>query len=138
MSGQERMYAVPQPYFEDVKTPAAAENLAAASRTELDRLRAKVKAAEATAAKQTDWTERVRAEQHAKSLARELQSAEFNARQATQQGSYVLSDCGSAYVFVPDAKPTRLAAQSGDSGGGGGPERMFAEPVAYFETGEAR
>ena len=147
MTGQEeQMYIEPRAYFDEhVKTPPAAAENVSLKRTELDRLRAQVAEADAAAAKATDWTERTRAEQHAKSLARELQSAEFNAKlvlggaregQATQQGRYVVSDCGSAYVFVAENRTERK--QQIPPASAATAEQQYAEPVGYFETGEAR
>jgi len=132
---REQQYAEPQAYF-DEQTPVG--NLAAADRTELDRLRTAVKDADAVAAKATDWTARVRAEQDAKSLARELQAVEFNARlvlggrqrvgqQASQPTSgFVVSDCGSAYLFVENTKKRRAPRTA--VGVGVGTAQQFAEP----------
>ncbi len=132
----EQLFAEPVPYFE------SAENLAAADRTELDRLRAEVKEADAVAARATDWTARTRAEQDAKSLARQLQAAEFNARLVQQGGStqragqqaggqpsspgYVVSDCGTAYAFVANTQkraPRAAAAAAGTE------QQFYAEPT---------
>ena len=129
----EQLYMEPQAYFD------YNDKQMAANRSELDRLRSAVKDADAVAAKATDWTERTRAEGHAKSLARELQSAEVNAKQAQggasqqaqQRGEgqpgYVLSDCGTAYLFVENTKkrkpPAPRAAAVAVS------EQMYAEPL---------
>ena len=136
----EQQYAEPQAYF-DEQTPVG--NQAAADRTELDRLRTAVKAADAVAAKATDWTARTRAEQDAKSLARELQAVEFNARlvlggrqQAGQQAAdqptpgYVVSDCGSAYLCVENTKTRRPRRAVGV-----GSEQQYAEPTPPLSGG---
>ena len=116
---REQQYAEPQPYFDDAQKPVG--NQAAVDRTELDRLRAGVAAAEAAAAKATDWTERTRRAQAAKTLARELQAVEFNARLVQQGDStpppqragqaanrptpgFVVSDCGTAYLYMEDTR----------------------------------
>ena len=93
----------------------------ALNKTELDRLRGRVREAEEVAAKETTWVERTRAEQHAKSLQRELASAEFEARlehrrQAQQQRvtpPLVRSDCGGALLAATNRE-------------------QFAEPVSYW------
>ena len=131
---REQLFAEPQPYF-DAQKPVG--NQAAVDRTELDRLRGAVAEAEAAAAKLTDWTERTRAEGHAKSLAHELQSAEFNARLVQQGDStpprragqaanqptpgYAISDCGTAYIYVANTKPQRTAVVVGG--------QQFLEPT---------
>lgn len=133
----EQQYAEPQAYFDDEKTPVG--NLAAADRTELDRLRAAVTEADAVAAKATDWTERTRAEGHAKSLAHELQAVEFNARLVQQGGStpprraanqptpgYVLSDCGTAFTFVSNTKQRARRTAVAVAGGTG--QQQYLEP----------
>ena len=142
MSAQRQTYMEPQPYFDaDKQRQTPAGNLAAADRTKLDRLRAEVKEADAAAASATDWPERTRREQDAKSLARELQSAEFNARLVQQGGGtqragqqaagqpspgYVVSDCGSAYLFVANTQkraPRAAAAAAGTE------QQFYAEPT---------
>ena len=124
---EQQMFAEPQHYW-------PAENK---SGTELDRLRAGVAEAEAAAAKLTDWTERVRAEGHAKSLQRELQSAEFNAKQvqggssqqAQQRGEgqagYIVSDDGGAYLFVSNMKKRRAPRTAV----AGGTAQEYLEPT---------
>ena len=133
----EQQYAEPQAYFDDAQTLA---RNAAADRTELDRLRTAVKEADAVAEKATDWTSKTRAEGHAKSLARELQAVEFNARlvqagvptpqragqQAACQPGYVVGDCGGAYLFVSN---TKKRARRTAAAVAGGTAQQYAEPT---------
>lgn len=110
-----------QQQFMPIKSPYAL------SVSELDRLRERVRTAEESAAKETDWTSRVRAEQNAKSFQRELESAELESKLAEQRssrvpdqqqqrqqqeggpaaGHYVVSDGGGAYLYVQNAAPAR-------------------------------
>ena len=141
MSAQQQQYVEPRAYFDD-DDKTSAGNLAAADRTKLDRLRAEVAEADAAAAKATDWTSKTRAEQDARSLARELQSAEFNARLVQQGGStqragqqaagqpspgYVVSDCGGAYAFV--ANTQKRAPRAAAAAVGTEQQMMYAEPT---------
>ena len=90
--------------------------------SELDRLRGRLRVAEAEAAKETDWVQRTRAEQNAKTLARELRSAEFATKQVLQQrqvgqqrepahreveasGRYIVSDDGRALLYARNTTP---------------------------------
>ena len=100
----ERQFAVPtNPY--------------ALSERDLDRLRTKVCKAEAEAKAATDWTAKTRLEQSAKSLRRELNSAEL-ARKEEDRASQARFD--RRYMSVNESK--------------GLPE--FATPVYYFEQPE--
>lgn len=126
MKEQQMFYAEPQHYW-------PAENK---SGTELDRLREQVQAAEATAAKALDWTQRVRAEQDVKTLQRELEAAEGTAvkqtqvarqRQEARQEDAVehrfIRNRNGDYLFVrntdtPAAQPQYMPISTNKSGGG--------------------
>lgn len=114
MSAQQ-MFAEPQHYW-------PAENT-----TQLDRLREQVKEAEASAAKETDWTSKTRAEQDVQSIRRELQSAEFAAKQEVRSSSQqvvaaaarqkeppvslIRSVCGTAFLMVRNTTREEPARQ---------------------------
>lgn len=99
-----------QMYMEPV-SPWAARNA-----TQLDRLRARVREAEAEAAGAEDWTARTRAEQEAKGLRRELETAEFEARLDAQRQAQHQEPAGTA--------PAANAAHG----------QQYAEPVPYWKT----
>lgn len=95
----------------------------ALSKTELDRLRGRVREVEEQVEGAGEWVERTRAEQELKSLQRELQSAEFEAtlerkRQAQQRATtppLVRSDCGNSFLAATNGEP------------------QYMEPVAYWK-----
>ena len=114
----------------------------------LDRLRAKVVAAEAEASKAEGWTERTRREQDVKVLQRELASAELErtlsaqrasrSTQSRQQqtplvaaaaGVVVRSDRGHAYLAVQHTQQGQQPQEEAEA---------FAAPVPYFEKPKPR
>ncbi len=125
MNGQQE-YMPTKPYF------------APNGSTPLDRLRRAVTEKVREVDEETDWAQRTRREGELRAARRELESAELAARRV-QQGrvqqqstarqagpaGYILSDCGGAYLAVRNVGPSKSQQQ------------MFAEPVAYFETGAA-
>lgn len=82
--------------------------------SELDRLRGQSAEADAAAEKEADPIKRMRAEQHAKALRRELQAAEFEARLDSQRRA-----------SAQQRAPMSAVRQSGT-------EPQFMEPVPYF------
>lgn len=134
MSG-EQMYAVPVNYFVPTKSEVAQ------LQTEAGELRKEVEARE------TSWVDRTRAEQRLKSIETRIQAYRHEDRQAQAHqvqhtlatkeqvrptllqvqnasppapaGRYVLSDCGSAYLWIANTE------QVGNVGGE--PEQMYAE-----------
>ena len=108
------------------------------SSTPLDRLRRAVTEKVREVDAETDWAQRTRREGELRAARRELESAELAARQVQQgtaqqqrtarrvgmaAGHYITNRNGD-YLLVRSAPPKPQ-------------QQMFAEPVPYFERGEA-
>ena len=90
--------------------------------SQLDALRQKVVEADTSAAQEADPIMRIRAEQHAKALRRELGAAETTARLETQR---------QAMAQAQQRLATPQAANAAS-------EPQFLEPVAYYATEEPK
>ena len=99
----------------DTRQYAEVQNPYSLSEGALGRLRRELSEAEAAAAKERNWSDRTRAEQHAKALKRELAAAEHE-RLKGQRSEQARRDA--RYMSVSEGKG----------------EQQFAPPIPYFET----